>query len=503
MYKSRIKKWGLDKKIKQPEARALLRMKRQRDAIGKDSAFCVRGKTVTIEDVLRYFKRKGVLNPGVEAQPPEVSTPPAIECWTPLPSPAPGFTAIQTPEEEDVQRGADLLEFRGAEMSVASCRSTLGSTQGNDDIQVHLNIDKIRRVLFSSPQVQSFDIPYSPLPPQCLVVSEKLFASIKAYYSGAFDSGIFKTNYKGHLINVNATTGVNDPSEFYGLCYTGAKLMDSKSFVEGRRCFSKASGLVSHLLRRQDPRTLEYILESFMYLRNRGYNEVVTELRSLACSMATVCLAEEHPLREMFSQIGALDDSHFEAAIAEAWRCTYDMFANSLGQFHHATLLCYTGFLNRVHSSNDFPQLLHSLLIQGEQELGKFDARFLDIKFTYGRALYKQGRNAEATAILREVLVQCREVDGLEGIEIYSLEILSRCQYAMGHEYEAESRLQEVIERNEIVYGKYGLYIFHLKTRLEKWLREWGREGESAVLGIDEILGPEDIELEDINFEEL
>ena len=179
------------------------------------------------------------------------------------------------------------------------------------------------------------------------------------------------------------------------------------------------------------------------------------------------------------------------------------MFANSLGQFHHATLLCYTGFLNRVHSSNDFPQLLHSLLIQGEQELGKFDARFLDIKFTYGRALYKQGRNAEATAILREVLVQCREVDGLEGIEIYSLEILSRCQYAMAHEYEAESRLQEVIERNEIVYGKYGLYIFHLKTRLEKWLREWGREGESAVLGIDEILGPEDIELKDINFEEL
>ena len=158
MYKSRIKNWGLDKNTKEAEARALLRMKMKRDAVGKDSAFCVRGKTVTTEDALRYFKRKGILNPGVEAQPAEVSTPPEIECWTPLSSPAPGFITIQTHEEEDVQRGADLLEFYGAEIEFVSCRSTtLDSTQGNDDTQLYLNIDQIRRVLFSSLQVQSFE----------------------------------------------------------------------------------------------------------------------------------------------------------------------------------------------------------------------------------------------------------------------------------------------------------------------------------------------------------
>ena len=66
--------------------------------------------------------------------------------------------------------------------------------------------------------------------------------------------------------------------------------------------------------------------------------------------------AEEHPLRQIFSQIGALDDSHLELAIAEAWRCTCDMFTNSLGQFHHTALSYYTSFLVSVH--NDSLQLL-------------------------------------------------------------------------------------------------------------------------------------------------
>jgi hypothetical protein len=88
MYKDRIKKWNLDKKIKEEEAWAMLRKQMQREAAGKESAFRVRGKAVMINDVLRYFKRKGILNPEARPQLPGPSTTPlAIECWTPVPSP--------------------------------------------------------------------------------------------------------------------------------------------------------------------------------------------------------------------------------------------------------------------------------------------------------------------------------------------------------------------------------------------------------------------------------
>jgi hypothetical protein len=106
MYKDKIKKWNLDKKTKETEARAILRMKTQRAAIGKDSVFRIRGKTVTIDDVLRYFKRKGIVNPEVEPQTAEASISIAIECWTPPPTPKPGSAAAQQPGE----LGVDLYE---------------------------------------------------------------------------------------------------------------------------------------------------------------------------------------------------------------------------------------------------------------------------------------------------------------------------------------------------------------------------------------------------------
>jgi hypothetical protein len=430
------------------------------------------------------------LNPEVEAQPPAASIPLAIEYWTPVSSPTPGFTTIQGPEEEDVQNGADLLEFRGAEMSVVSYTATLDSAQDNNDVHEYLNLHQTRQILFSIPEIRPFEIPYSPLPPQSLLVSGKLFASIKAYYGGAFNSGLFGTNDEGYLISVNKTTRGDQLFEFYQLCYTGAELMDSKSFVEGRRCFSKASGLVSHLLRRQDPRTLGYILRVLIKLKNNGYNKIVTILRNLTRGLAIILFAEEHPWRQIFPQIGDLDDSHFELALAEAWRCIYDTFANCLGQFHQTTLIYYTAFITCVYSSNDAPQLLHGLLVRGEQELGKFDARLLKIKFSYGRALYTQDRNAEAMAVLEDLLVRCREVDGHEDMVINTLHLISWCQYAMGHEYEAESKLQEATERVEASYGNFCSNLLWLKIQLARWFHEWGREAESSALKaeVDEIL---------------
>jgi len=491
MYKSRIKKWNFDKKTKEGEAWAILRMKMHRDAAGKESAFRVRGRTTTVDDVLRYFKRKGILNPEVEAGTSKASILPAIECWTPSPSPALEFTANQKPEEDVRQSQSELLEFRPANLNVLSYTTTLDSTQGNDDTQEYLN-DLNRQTLFSSPKMQSFQIPHSPLPPQSLLVSEKLFASIIVYYSGAFNSGIFKTNEEGYLININEI-GSGPVFKFYNLCYAGINLLDSKSFTEGGRCLSKASDVVRDLIQSEHPRTLECFLGLLIRLKRKGYNEIATLFRNLADGMAKMLFREEHPWRQMFSQIGKLDDMLFETALGVAWKCICDTFASFLGQFHHGTIFYYTTFVTRVHSPNDALQLLHNLLIRGEQELDKFDTRLLDIKFAYARSLRLQGRNEEAIAILEELLVH----EGEEKIIIDTLEEISSIHYQIGHEHEAEFTLQGAIIKGECKFGKYDPNTLRLKTRLGNWLRDWGREAESSRIKaeIDDILRPGDIEL--------
>jgi hypothetical protein len=88
MYKSRIWKWGLDKKLKGDEVLAILHLKRERDAMDKRSEFRIRGQLVDLDNINRYLKR----NPGLmqryrSGQMPSIQTKLEVECRTPSPSP--------------------------------------------------------------------------------------------------------------------------------------------------------------------------------------------------------------------------------------------------------------------------------------------------------------------------------------------------------------------------------------------------------------------------------
>ncbi|TEA17340.1 hypothetical protein C8034_v000448 [Colletotrichum sidae] len=58
MFKTRVIRWGLDKKLKEAEVTHMLNVKRQRLAAGKDSIFTVRGQNVDWDRVEQYLKRR-------------------------------------------------------------------------------------------------------------------------------------------------------------------------------------------------------------------------------------------------------------------------------------------------------------------------------------------------------------------------------------------------------------------------------------------------------------
>ncbi|KAJ0330609.1 hypothetical protein COL922a_012301 [Colletotrichum nupharicola] len=58
MYKTRIKRWGLDKKFKEAEILAMLKLKRDHDAVGKDTRFAIRNQNVDWGRVVHYLKRR-------------------------------------------------------------------------------------------------------------------------------------------------------------------------------------------------------------------------------------------------------------------------------------------------------------------------------------------------------------------------------------------------------------------------------------------------------------
>ena len=89
MFKIRIKKWGLDKNHKAPEVLELLRLKYQRDAVGKKSEFFIRNRPVNWDDVERYIKRSRTLLAKSDSGFLEIgSHTTGVVCRTPSPDPA-------------------------------------------------------------------------------------------------------------------------------------------------------------------------------------------------------------------------------------------------------------------------------------------------------------------------------------------------------------------------------------------------------------------------------
>ncbi|KXH66211.1 hypothetical protein CSAL01_11808 [Colletotrichum salicis] len=58
MFKTRVARWGLDKKLKEEEVMYMVRVKRERQAVGKDSIFRVRDQVVGWGRLEQYLRRR-------------------------------------------------------------------------------------------------------------------------------------------------------------------------------------------------------------------------------------------------------------------------------------------------------------------------------------------------------------------------------------------------------------------------------------------------------------
>ncbi|KAM0802989.1 hypothetical protein BDR22DRAFT_961051 [Usnea florida] len=96
MYKTHIQQWGLDKKVKDAEMRAVVRKNKQRADQGKSSIIRIRGQSRGLEEFLRHCDRKGLSIDDIIARHASSPTPDTVELLTPGPS------RISTPQPLEV-----------------------------------------------------------------------------------------------------------------------------------------------------------------------------------------------------------------------------------------------------------------------------------------------------------------------------------------------------------------------------------------------------------------
>lgn len=491
MYKTKITKWKFDKKIKEEEAWEILRLNFQRELCGKESQFRLRGKRITVDDVLRYFKRKGIRHPDPSTYQSRASTSSAIVCHTPCPSPrldpTQGLGVLTQTSDSFGTEFGDMLLSPQNEWQFAEADTLPWSSDFHQFLQD----------LLATSELNSHEIPKSPLPPRSFLVMEKILTGVIKYYGAAFSNKLFKTSKNGYLTLSNNRSNRSFHTEFFSFCASGIDKMELGMFVEGRRCFSKASGLVASILSTQHPDSLPLILESVLRLNSRGYAEIAI---IIVCFMRDlVSRIPGHPWTQMLSHFGSLDKSTIGDTLLETWRCVCDNFVKYLGQFHGTALDLHADFV--LYSSRDPVHTFRKLLEVREgsrDQLGKNDDRLISLQFRLGQALYGQKRYIEALDVLESLLCILEQARADRFMRSATLALASYCKYSLGQVAEAVSNLEKSVAILEDVHGRLHPVTLRFRVMLAGWMRELGRENEANALDaeVDQMIGPDDVGLE-------
>ncbi len=160
MFKTRITKWGLNKNMKEPEARAILQMYAQRR--DRPTKMRPRGQEIDVNRIKTYFKRKGISIEDV------LSSKPVL--------PPSDFESVSDMDLDD-----------GALLPMTSMES--GNVVAPESMIVR-ETPAETSTLLSNPRCTSFGIPARIEAPGKLKTVEDLFADIGEYTVGFVQSVI-------------------------------------------------------------------------------------------------------------------------------------------------------------------------------------------------------------------------------------------------------------------------------------------------------------------------
>lgn len=431
----------------------VLRKKTRRDALGKSTSFTVRGKEISHQDIVDYFARKGGMPSAkkldLQNDPP---TPTHISYYSPPPSP-------------DLSMSRSMSPF----------------------------------TFMLSPH-----IPRQPSPPRLLLDSEELFYCINTYFDGSFGNLSFVLDETGNCINgIAGVTKVPELEQLYGSALGANEMIKSHQYVEARRVLSRTCTMLQVLLTDQaeDPRSLEAILQVFLFLRKEGLGQVITILQKFIVGVANTLTVPGQPERmwvRICRMIGGLDASQLEDAIALAWKCANDGFERNLGPLHETTVLClidYIVFVNKTDYVSEEMQL-RQLLARLSQVYDRYNEMCLTVTSRLAESLSKQQRWVESEDLFLDVVAGAR-VAGDQVQLMLALQLASEAEYAMCNWVLAERNMREAI----VVCKSFSPghpWMVKAQRKLELWLRNWGREYEAEELKkeIDAFIGRDEIDEE-------
>ena len=360
MYKTRINKWGLDKKNKESEMRAIVRKHKQRADLGKCCILRVRGRPMDFAEVVRYWHRKGVSVDDVISRRTASPTPEAVECFTPVPSP------ITTP--------------------------------------------------------------------QVLAIPERIFRSVRDYFAGSFEAGIWvRTDPSAFCRSIKADEHACEClHEFVYLCMMACRFLSKNYHREAGQTLSAATTRLERMILAEDPRTLVELFGIILHVHSHRREEIALKILRYISTLREELLGDEHPLRRICAWLASVHSSQVECVIVRCIGSMADHFESIVGPMHASTLSCRIRLSDILINEGDTSRkMVQNLLAECETNLGPHDSRSLLVRhrlMTY--YLFKRD-HVEAKKMGQDLAAYYQQVQPRENLLYYQTEALytvAECQ---------------------------------------------------------------------------
>ena len=491
MFKRRLSQWNFEKKLKAADMTYLVRKKRQRDAKSKNSTFMVGSRKIRVTDIDRYLKRK---RGPIEEAPASASTPTHIRCFSRSPS-----SGLESMQDGVKTLGVDDPVVPNA--SVASTRP--GEGKGNKSCTL-----ESRRSLISPRDCPTLRIgsrrlviPGVVALPDAYSKPQLLFTKISSYIQESVGNGVWHLDAESELVALGGTTV--HPGFVGGLFDQAVNsFARSSSAIQGRRLLSNAFTLLETLLREQDPRFLEIMIDTFLKLTQRGYSDICAMLQRYMIQLASKILPKGHIWQQVCILICLRDPEYdYTETMVRSWQCISNSFSYAAGRFLHNHLVCEIDLIERLHNTTDpvrAEKLLRKLFKDHQQVMKKLDSTALYLVVRLANSLIFQGRYAEAEAVLEDALLGAREAGCLlKYREAGLLETLAEVQYQQSCNDLAETNMRHAIAAYVEEYGERDPSVIRCCEKFSRWYHEWGREEAATTFRkvIEERIGPDEIDI--------
>lgn len=488
MYKDRIKKWGLEKNIKEHEALAVANTKYHRDIIGKKTVVQKHSQAINVQRFLNHVKRKRLqASSGGEL----TSVPSYMVCRTPSPVPVLP-SSIQDTETDLFGFGAwQALDGRssftavGYDNFVEEVIQVPAQPSFVDEESLQSTIYEINKICRSLSQTPSISPTLST--PQTLRVPEQLLYNIKALYAGSFESRAWVVDEDGktHIRPTNVFEYSSAVFDFRDLCYSAVALKLTGSLLDFRRVLSKAFSVLRDVLRAYHPRTIDMILEVLLHFRLNGLSEVVPMLCNFMRDLSPSICSNMGRWRRVFELFSRLDEASFSEAISTSWQCTSDAVETHAGRFGESDLMSRLDFIATVYGRDLFEaeRLLRILLAQWSNVFPVQNARIL---YAMVYNLYTQGRYLEAEELGLDVETQAKNPGSRTsvGVHMATVTLVAKSQYYQSKVNLAEASLKRSTQLGVCRWGQTNPRVVENMLTLETWLRGWARGGEADELRV-------------------